>query len=150
MPRRSDFTQELADLICDRIASGESLRKICDDDDMPAVRTVHNWLNDPARVTFVHQYARARQMCLQVYEDEIIEIGDHADTYVDERGNERIDPGDVQRRKLKADNLKWIMSKLAPKKYGDKLELGGDDKSPLTVIHRIERAIVDPKEPTEG
>jgi hypothetical protein len=47
----------------------------------------------------------------------------------------------VQKQKLRMDTRKWLLSKMAPKKYGDKLELSGDDKSPLT-IQRIERVIV--------
>ena len=39
----------------------------------------------------------------------------------------------VQAVKLKADNLKWVMSKMKPKKYGDKLELAGDQDNPITV-----------------
>jgi hypothetical protein len=47
----------------------------------------------------------------------------------------------VQKQSLRVDTRKWLLSKMAPKKYGDKLELTGDDKSPLT-IQRIERVIV--------
>ncbi len=33
--RPTDYTPELGDLICSRIAEGSSLRKICTDDEMP-------------------------------------------------------------------------------------------------------------------
>jgi hypothetical protein len=46
----------------------------------------------------------------------------------------------VQKHKLQVDSRKWLLSKLAPKKYGDKLELSGDNENPL--VHRIERLIV--------
>lgn len=42
--RPSDYTPELADLICARIIEGESLRSICKDDDMPSAVSVYAWL----------------------------------------------------------------------------------------------------------
>jgi len=38
------------------------------------------------------------------------------------------------------DTRKWLLSKLAPKKWGDKLELSGDPENPL--LQKIERVIV--------
>jgi hypothetical protein len=58
MSPRSTFSQEIADLICNRMANGESLRAICRDEGMPAASTVCLWAaNDK---TFAEQYARAR------------------------------------------------------------------------------------------
>lgn len=37
----------------------------------------------------------------------------------------------IARSRLRVDTRKWIMSKLAPKKYGEKLEIAGDQESPL-------------------
>lgn len=39
----------------------------------------------------------------------------------------------VERSRLQIDARKWLASKLAPKKYGDKLELAGDPLSPLVI-----------------
>jgi len=46
----------------------------------------------------------------------------------------------VQKHKLQVDTRKWLLSKLAPKKYGDKLEVSGDAANPL--VTRIERVVV--------
>jgi hypothetical protein len=42
--RRSDYSAEIADTICDRLAGGESLRAICADAGMPDRATVSRWL----------------------------------------------------------------------------------------------------------
>jgi replicative DNA helicase len=139
--RPSSFTQEIADTICQRLTEGESLRAICDAEEMPSQSMVFRWLAADAQ--FREKYARAREASLQAYEEDILQLSEDALTYIDKEGNKRIDQGDVQRRKLRADNLKWIMSKLAPKKYGDKLAIGGDGDSPLVVEH-ITRKIVEP------
>ena len=109
---------------------------------MPGQTTVFRWLADPARAEFREQYARAREAALMAYEEDILDLSEAALTYTDKEGNERIDQGDVARRKLRADNLKWLMSKLAPKKYGDKLELGGSVgryEATLDLLDELER-----------
>jgi hypothetical protein len=42
-------------------------------------------------------------------------------------GEGKVDNAMVQKQRLRVDTRKWLLSKLAPKKYGDKLELSGDD-----------------------
>ena len=59
MGRPDSFSQQTADLICERLADGESLRSICRSEDMPGRTTVFKWLRElPA---FADQYARARE-----------------------------------------------------------------------------------------
>ncbi|MFN8996423.1 MAG: hypothetical protein ACK5X3_22525, partial [Pseudomonadota bacterium] len=58
------------------------------------------------------------------------EIADMPPAYTAEG---KIDPADVNNRRLQIDTRKWLASKLKPKRYGDKLELAGDAKAPLTV-----------------
>ncbi len=59
--RPSIYSNDLADLICERLACGESLRKICDDKNLPDRSTVIRWLaRDP---DFATKYARAREIC---------------------------------------------------------------------------------------
>ena len=70
------FSQEMADTICERIANGESLRSICDPDDMPAASTVCLWLSKNPR--FAEQYARAREAQADTIFDEILDIADDA------------------------------------------------------------------------
>jgi hypothetical protein len=84
------------------------------------------------------QYAQARAAMIDKIADDIMTI---ADEEMIPTGEGKVDNAMVQKQRLRVDTRKWLLSKLAPKKYGDKLELTGDDKSPLT-IQRIERVIV--------
>jgi len=108
MSRPCEFKQEIADHICSEIASGRSLRAICrEDKGMPAQSTIYLWL---ARMdAFSEQYARAMELRTNALADDILEIADGE--------NEE----DVQRARLRVDARKWLMSKLAPKKYGDRI-----------------------------
>lgn len=132
--RPSDFTPEIANEICERLAKGESLRRICEDDEggfLPSARTVHRWLasEEDWALAFRQQYAHARERQADFYAEEVIDIADCTDG---PSGVQR----DPQRDRLRIDARKWYAGKLAPKKYGDKVALtGGDDgDSPLQII----------------
>ncbi len=59
--------------------------------------------------------------------DEALEIADDAsgDWTADKDGKKTLDHEHVQRSRLRVDTRKWAAGKLAPKRYGDKLNLGG-------------------------
>lgn len=155
--RKSSFTQEIADAICSRIADGQSLRTICADEGMPDKATVMRWLEKEDAQPFRDQYARARDAQADHYAEEIIDIADEEVTMVkrskhnggeDDDGLEQevvFDPTAVARNRLRVDARKWYASKLAPKKYGDKVqtELTGLDGGPI-MITKVERVVVDP------
>lgn len=142
--RPSSFSQDIADTICSRIAEGESLRTICQADDMPGKSTVFRWLAESE--TFRDQYARAREAQADYLAEEILGIADNGenDTYVDENGNKRTDQDVIARSRLRVDARKWLASKMAPKKYGDKLAVGGADDLPPVQVSKIVREVVDP------
>ena len=147
MGRPTEFSDEVADANLERIAGGESLVSVCRSDDMPHRATVFRWIADPSRPEFRDMYARAREAQAEYMADEILEIADDSshDVKTIERKGELVEVVDhdvVQRSKLRVDTRKWLLSKLAPRKYGDKLELGSDPDKP--VVTRIERVIVDP------
>lgn len=112
--RPTTYNQETADKICELIARGMSLRAICASADMPAGGTVHRWLAE--HQDFQEQYARAREEQADGFADEIIDIADSVAP----------ETGEVAKAKLQIDARKWKASKLAPKKYGEKLELDAD------------------------
>ena len=120
MGRPSSFTQEIADRICERIAEGEGLRRIVLDEGMPSEKTVYRWLRENG--DFRQQYACAREDQAEHFLDEIMDIADDAsrDT-VDTDNGEVANTEWIQRARLRVDARKWAMSKLAPKKYGDKI-----------------------------
>jgi hypothetical protein len=138
--RPTDFTEEIAELICERLASGESLRAICRDADMPNIRAVMRWLSKNPE--FRQQYALAREVQAEFHLDEIVEIADDGtNDYMAIRDSEgeitgwRENGEYIQRSRLRVDARKWAASKLAPKKYGDKQvhEHGGPDGGPITL-----------------
>lgn len=124
MARPSDYTAELADDICERIAIGESLRGICGDDGMPHAGTVCRWL--ARHESFREQYARAREAQADALFDDILHIADTpvegVKTKTKEDGSVETQTGDmIEHRRLQVDARKWMASKLQPKKYGDKI-----------------------------
>lgn len=122
--------------ILSMMAEGESLRKCCKALDVP-IGTFLGWVD--ADSVLAEQYAGARARMLDAQAEALEEIGDQA--AVAESAVE------VAGLRLKSDNRKWLLSKLAPKKYGEKLELAGDPANPLHVINKIERVIVRPANP---
>lgn len=125
MARPSEFTQDVADEICEKLADGVSLRTICLSEEMPARSTVFKWLRDIEG--FSDQYARAREAQADLLADEILVIADDAsqDTVLKERGDgseyEVANTEWINRSRLRVDARKWLASKMAPKKYGDKV-----------------------------
>ena len=134
MARPTDYTPALGDLICNRLAGGMSLREICRDDTMPGRETVRRWLRDDPEFRGLHAQARQEQM--DALGEEILEIIDDASNdWMDRNdghgGTTRVpDPEVVARSRLRMQGRQGLMSKLAPRKYGDKLAVGGDADAP--------------------
>lgn len=130
MGRPSSYSPEIADEICQRLAAGESLRAICRDDHMPSTSMVMRWVMQTD--VFRERYAQARAIGFDMLADEILEISDKQPGTLD---NGATDSGDVAHRRLRFDARRWYLSKLAPKKYGDKtsMELTGADGGPVRI-----------------
>lgn len=139
--RPSTYAPEVADAICERLATGESLRSICRDDSMPAMSTVFKWLTQ--QDAFAEQYAHAREEQAESLADEIVAISDEADVAVKHEGEEvklALDATAVARNRLRVDARKWVASKLKPKKYGEKVELGHSGSVSVLPVIQIVRA----------
>lgn len=142
--RPSEYSDEIGTLICDRLIDGQSLRQICKDEAMPAKSTIFKWLKDFPE--FSDQYAHARALQMEAMAEEILDIAD--DTSLDTKTIERKDGTEVEvqnaewinRCRLQVDTRKWLMSKLAPKKYGDKIqqEVSGPNGAPVETKVTIE------------
>jgi hypothetical protein len=116
------YSQTVADEICARLAKGQSLRGICTDKEMPSPSTVMDWLRENA--DFAAQYARAREVGDDMEFERLEELADAEPERDSETG--RVDPGWVAWQKNRVDVRKWTLARKRPRKYGDKLELGGD------------------------
>ena len=132
--RPSDYTQELADKICAELSQGISLRTVCLAEDMPDASSVFRWLR--TNEEFCKQYARATEERTEALGEEILDISDESVNdwmevhYGDDDDNVswKVNNEAVQRSKLRVDTRKWIMSKMKPKKYGDKVDVTSDHK----------------------
>lgn len=107
--RPSVYSEKVSQEICQRIIEGDSLRQICRDAHMPGQRTVFEWLDDARNEDFRSRYARARARATEAYEDEIMDAAREATSE------------DAAARKVHITTLQWIMSKRAPKVYGDRI-----------------------------
>jgi predicted DNA-binding protein YlxM (UPF0122 family) len=82
--------------------------------------TVYQWIyRDKA---FADKYARARESQQERMAEQILAIADDSsnDTEIDEDGNRRQNAEWTNRSRLRVETRKWLMSKLAPKKYGER------------------------------
>ncbi len=134
------YSQEKADAVCALLAEGQSLRKASAAVGV-AASSVLAWAE--SNPEFSEQYAHARMRGYQLLADEIIDISDDssADIIETEHGP-KVDAERVARSKLRVDSRKWMLAKMLPKVYGDKLDVAHSGELKFT---RIEREIVRPK-----
>ncbi|ELY3709794.1 DNA packaging protein [Cronobacter sakazakii] len=125
--RPSDYTEELAEIICLRLAEGESLRSVCRDEGMPSKQTVLRWL--ARNESFRAQYVRAKEEGAEAIAEELFDIADDGSNdwmeKLDKDGEAigyQLNGEHVQRSKLRIDTRKWYLSKILPKKYGDRIQ----------------------------
>ncbi len=140
--RPSKFSDEIAHAICQRIASTDlGLSRIAQELKLNP-DTIYAWL--AKFPSFSEKYARAREVQQDFMAEQILEIADDAtrDTKTIKRGETEVEIADnewINRSRLRVETRKWLMSKLNPKKYGDKVqqEISGKDGADLTlkVIH---------------
>jgi len=140
--RPTTFEEATGHKIIERMANGESLRAICRDEDMPHEATVRGWVidggemddSDP-RHSFSTQYARAEQMRAMKWADEIVDIADDGTNdfvksqNADGKDISVLDQEHVQRSRLRVDTRKWIVAKMLPKVYGDKMKIDAEGGS---------------------
>lgn len=142
------FSREVFDSICEKLAEGRSLRSICREDDMPSIGTFLRRVDEQPELA--EHYARARALCIDALAEDILDIADTpqmGQKSVSKATGLEITEGDmIEHRRLQVDARKWLLAKMAPKKYGDKVEqtIQGPGGSAVQ-IEKIERVVVDPK-----
>lgn len=140
--RPTSYTEELGLEICKRIADGESLRKICREDKYPNRATIHDWLLDANKKEFYDQYEKACNTRAENMFDELVEIADDGTNDYMERERQDgstftvVDQEVIGRSRLRVDTRKWYLSKVLPKKYGDKMDLTSGGK-PIPILGNI-------------
>jgi hypothetical protein len=131
MGRPPIYSEQIANELLQRIASGESLNKISKDKGMPSHTVVYEWLAQ--KPDFAEKYARAREDQAETLADEIQAIADEEPPTVPTKFGEQIDTGWLMWQKQRVDARKWTASKLKPRKYGDRLTHAGDADNPVAV-----------------
>jgi len=130
MPKKNtrpvEYIKGIGDALCEHIASGNSLRSFCESKGSPTKKTALKWLREIE--DFRTQYARARQDAMEVMAEEIVEIADETEQVI-RKGAEKKSGAYAQSQRLRVDTRKWVMSKLLPKKYGDKVDITSDGKA---------------------
>ena len=103
--------------ICDKLATGKSLRSVCDTD-----KTMPHWvtvLQAVQRSDELHEmYTRARAIGAEVLADEMHDLARLPLDGVDKQ----LANAEVQRRRLEVDTLKWTFTRQQPKGIRNKAE----------------------------
>lgn len=143
----SIYTPELAHEICALMAQGHGVRAIGRMEGMPDAATIFRWA--ATKEDFREQYTQARELGMEQWAEQCLEIADDDSrdlqpykltrttkngSVIEEEGV-RSDNTATQRDRLKVDSRKWILAKLAPRKYGDKVlnEVSGPNGQAIVV-----------------
>lgn len=138
--RPSTYNPEIAADICGQLAvCTKALSAILSErDEYPSLPAFYRWMLDHSELREL--YARAKDSQLKILSDEILEISDSTqpgEIRTIKPDGEEVKISDmIEHRKLRIDTRKWLLSKLDPKKYGDKTIHSGDPESPLAFTVR--------------
>ena len=121
----TSYSEEVVSAIFARIAQGESVVSICSDPKMPAQSAFYKWMD--SKPELVERYACARKSQANTIFDKMLNVAETTEIGITKKikpEGEEITEGDMLgHRKLKIDTYKWILSKLEPKKYGEKIDI---------------------------
>lgn len=124
--RPTSYTKEKGDEICSLVAEGMSLKSICLRDGMPDKSTFFRWLREYGELR--DNYNTSIDQRTEAQHEMLLDMGDEALNdiqTVDFKASNAV----VSAYKLKSDNFKWVMARMKPKKYGDKLDVMSDGKA---------------------
>jgi hypothetical protein len=116
------------DTLCERLTQGETLRAICRDLKINPSTISQAALRDTP-TGFNAQYAQARANQAHAFADDIVEEAYQTPQMHETAFGPKVDSGWVQLLRVRIDAKKWLMSKINPQAYGDKLDVTSDGKS---------------------
>jgi hypothetical protein len=131
---QEQYRQRIVDLVCEATKeTDKGMKRICDafrkDDSLfPSRRTIRDWISEDANLAA--QYARAKEMQADHIFEQIIDIADDdSEDAIFVEGDEESGKSAkmvknkefMERSKLRVDTRKWVVAKLLPKKYGDRI-----------------------------
>jgi len=136
--RPTKYSNQLVNRICNRIALGEGLNSICENEGIHYTNVL-KWLRQ--NQDFRLMYTRARQDQQDFYADKLVDLAINVPATRDE----------IEKAKLISSNLMWIASKLKPRVYGDKVDFtSAGERIEIPIygglsVKPIERKVVDSK-----
>lgn len=146
MARYSEEDQKnIVNKICDWIESGKSLRWCLTQEGTPSSREFYEWIDESE--DFRKQYARATTIRADLVFDDILDIADsqEGDVIIVD-GQEKVNHDNINRARLRVDARKWMLSKMLPKKYGERLGLDHTGKAFVTPILERGKELPDEEE----
>lgn len=138
------YSDKLAEEFCERMCKGEAPAQICQDVKMPSYATIIRWTlsDDPKYEAFRVMYEESRKIMWMFHADQMMDISDNSTNDYMDRYNkfteetERVfDNENVQRAKLRIDTRKWLLAKMMPHVFGEKVDVsvGGRDGKPIAI-----------------
>ena len=119
--QKSRYNPELAATILKRVSEGETLRQVARDEGVPE-SSIREWARSDVE-GFAARYAQARAMQIDSWSDELITVA--------------YDPSlDPAEKRVRCEQLRWLLSKLAPRRFGERLLVGSDPEAPVQVLHK--------------
>ena len=145
MAYSNEEIEKIFEEILEYIEDGKSLRSILKPLNMPSSRTFFKWIDEDKEK--VKRYARAMEIRAESIFEDILEIADDGtnDFMTITKGGIEYNVEDKEvtnRSRLRVDARKFFLSKVLPKKYGDKLDLTSDGyklEAPKKIIIKVNR-----------
>ena len=116
-------TKAIMKEVAERLAAGENLLKIVEDDHMPSYRAITSAVVRDEE--FFEIYRQGRILQAEYYADRINNLAESALPSKDAQGNSidgRWLGAEIQRRKLEVETLKWTFARLQPHGIRDRKE----------------------------
>ena len=109
--------------ICTKLTEGNSLRSVLKQKGMPSYETFYKWLKKD--ILKSKQYTHACEVRAEKIFEDILSISDSTkdDKIIDDDGKEIVNHNVIQRDRLRVDARKWMLGKMNPKKYSDKIQV---------------------------
>ena len=120
--RPTKYSDDVIEAICTRLASGESLIKICTDPKMPARSTVFGWLVKTEKRSFLDKYLAARSIAGHACADRLLGL-------VDDLESGEVEP---QIAREMSSNLRWSAERMAPRYYSPKQAIAINDNNQIS------------------
>lgn len=143
---KPEVSARLVNAIIARVSAGETLTAICRDAGMPSYARVIGRINQSSDCRAA--YAHAREVRNERMADELLDIAeDGTNDYVEKQGRNgtvvALNEEHVRRSQLRIDTRKWLLSKLLPARFGERVEHTGAGGGAIQVEHGMSAKMLE-------